>query len=104
MDPFPTRRVTVIATHRRRAEDDWLTHCSRWELHHGGALRDNCLTNTDNLRNVFTIEGVPSGAPLYVAGELRADELGATRGLRDLVDPAQVMNAMECNAMECNGI
>ena len=68
-----------------RVEDDWLRHCARWETRRGPQLRDNCLTNTDNLRNVLAIEGVRADRPLYVAGELEAASLGATRGLGPLL-------------------
>ena len=48
------------------------SHSQVWETHGPHVFRDNCLTNTDRLQNVFAIEAVPRRLPLYVAGELRA--------------------------------
>jgi hypothetical protein len=72
-----------------RIEEDWITHCRLWENYQAPNIRDNCLTNTDNLHNVFAIEGVSPKRPLYVAGELRGRDLNTTRGLVTLALPDQ---------------
>ena len=68
-----------------RVETDWVEHCKRWESSTSDPPRDNCLSNTDILHRVFTIEGVDSRHPLYVATE-QSSKLNETRGLHDLTD------------------
>ena len=66
-----------------RVEDDWVEHCNRWESAVSDPPRDNCMSNTDNLFRVFTIEGVDRRHPLYTATE-QTGELSKMRGLLDL--------------------
>ena len=71
-----------------RVEHDWQLHCTRWETHVGDQPRDNCMRNTDNIKNVLRLQNVSSDPPLYVAGELSlAAASRTTRGLSELVSP-----------------
>lgn len=69
-----------------RIEDDWVEHCARWEDTLAEPPRNNCMTNTDALGNVFRTKAVPTALPVYVAiEEGQGDmELRRLRGLRTL--------------------
>jgi hypothetical protein len=45
-----------------RIGEDWSSHCRRWETKE----QDNCMTNSDILAKVLSIEGVPTNVPLYL--------------------------------------
>lgn len=47
-----------------RMEDDWFKHCKIWT----SSSRRNCLTNSDRLPNLFTIEGIEPNDAIYVMG------------------------------------
>ena len=63
-----------------RVESDWIEHCKRWEKRN----RDNCMSNTDSLDSVFTIEGVDRRQPVYIAWQANGTALQDGRGLSRL--------------------
>ena len=65
-----------------RNEADWLDHCAQWENKAAG--RDNCMTNTDQLPNVLTIENVPTSVPLFIAGGHNGSSLNNARDVAKL--------------------
>lgn len=79
-----------------RIEEDWVEHCAMWEDVHAHPPRDNCMTNTDTLGNVFLIEAVPTALPVYVATEEQGGvELGRLRGLRTLPSRYKLLSKHE---------
>lgn len=54
-----------------RLEDDWFKHCKTWT----SPTRRNCLTNSDRLPNLFTIEGVEPEDAIYVMGSCKHTNL-----------------------------
>jgi hypothetical protein len=66
-----------------RVERDWVTHCQQWEGIADGVVRNNCLSNTAAIANVFAIEKVSQKRPIYLAGGLSPAFIG-TSNLRFL--------------------
>lgn len=51
-----------------RIEQDWVEHCKKWENIGDKIIRDNCMTYTNVIGNVFKIQRIPTYRPLYIAG------------------------------------
>ena len=68
-----------------RAEPDWVAHCKVWEAANEGSDPPvkNCMSNTEQLQNVFNIEQVNATLPIYVATELTLSSTEALDPLRD---------------------
>ncbi|KAL4447483.1 hypothetical protein ABPG75_004702 [Micractinium tetrahymenae] len=68
-----------------RAEEDWLTHCKRWENIPDGVVRDNCMNNTETVGEQLQIHGVNQEVPLLLATSLvQADKRVLAAALKSL--------------------
>ncbi|PSC70561.1 Glycosyl transferase family 8 [Micractinium conductrix] len=60
----PTKAYNVL---HLRVEDDWVSHCKRWEHVGDGIVRNNCLNNTVTVGEQLRAHGVNPQVPLLVA-------------------------------------
>ena len=71
-----------------KIEDEWLENCEKWEKGDGtknSKNRDNCMTYTDVIGNVFKTQRIPTYRPLYIAGGFTREFIESSPLFKDLL-------------------